>query len=79
MILKAFNDWHEWAAYFLFHYEEFLLSEFYAAYVMDQVDSIGYWVLGIGIYLFFWPITFPLTAMIPIVLFGFGFIAVLFG
>ena len=78
-ILLAFNNWYEWAAYFVSHYEEYLLSDYFVNYVwafgdggsisLDEIwRNLEGWVY-FGIYLFFWPITFPVTiAVVGVIL-----------
>jgi hypothetical protein len=101
--LSWFNDIFEWAAYFLAHYDEYLLSDFFIIFVwtdyvafwqgvldFDYGNFIGnvinfFWnvfvvLFWFGVYLFFWPITFPLTAAFgPFVIFVLFWIFLLFG
>jgi hypothetical protein len=66
-ILKLFNDWYLWADYSLYHYEEYLISEYFNNYVW--VDIIGFLevIFVLGIYFFFWPITIPITFIVIII------------
>ena len=59
---------HDWGAYFLTHYEEYLTSEFFTRFVWETfgenfgtaILQLFWWGLVI-LYFIFWPITFPIT------------------
>lgn len=61
---------HDWGAYFIYHYEEYLTSDFFSDIVwmsgnlwetfLNVAGTILWWGLVI-LYFVFWPITFPFT------------------
>ena len=60
-LLAQFNMIYEWAAYFIFHYDEYLRSAYFNNDVWDELISTLFGWFLFGLYLFFWPITFPIT------------------
>ena len=78
LVLKWFAMAFDWGAYFLYHYEEYLTSDFFTEVVLEGFGNVGetlwtifWWVFFGGLYFLFWPITFPLTgaAVIAVLLF----------
>ena len=79
LALKYLALAHDWGAYFLTHYEEYLTSEFFEYFIWSNFGEniwgvfwqFAWWGLVI-MYFVFWPITFPLTLV-----FGGGIIILL--
>jgi hypothetical protein len=64
MVLGLFNVWYEWSEYFIYHYEEYLKSDFFEDYVWKVVRNSYITVTVILAWFFFWPITLPLTLVL---------------
>ena len=70
-VIKYLAMAHDWGAYFLSHYEEYLTSEFFTEFVWNRLVGnflhvfvpLLWWGVVI-MYFVFWPITFPITIVL---------------